>query len=277
MNWFFILSLLFLIIIIYLIRDTDSNYYYVDLKYYIQAQWQKIFYSLINNNKRPISLKIKNKIAIITFENRTNLAYVDAHNKNVSSYCDKWNYDYLFYNQCMHNVYWCKMHLVLDALKSKKYDYVIWMDSDSIIKNKSISIDSIVNAYSSDIFIGIDGFTAFCAGVFIIKNSPNGIKFMNQCIELENNCNQQENSLVNTEEKTNTELKGFWAGLCYEQGIMNKLIFDEYYKYTTCLPKNIIFNGKITPNNDYCSINTFILHLYISDNNLRAQCFNKYI
>jgi hypothetical protein len=83
--------------------------------------------------------------------------------------------------------------------------------------------------------------------------------------------------VIGPESSPESELKGFWAGLCYEQGIMNKLIFDTYYKYTTCLPKNIIFNGKITENNDYCLADTFILHLYISDNKLRTKCFEKYI
>jgi hypothetical protein len=209
-----------------------------------------------------------NKIAIVTFENRKNDEYINLHNENITAYCKKWNYDYLFYDKCEHNVYWCKMHFVLDALKSGKYDYVVWMDSDTIIKNKNISIDLIVNKYSSDIFVSADGgISAFCAGVFIIKNSPIGISYMEKCIN-----SQSDKCII----KSENVMKGFWTGLCYEQGIMNMLIFDYFHKYTTCLPSNIIYNGKITETNNSCDIDTFILHLYISKSDLRAKCFKRY-
>jgi hypothetical protein len=264
-----IIIIAFFIIIVFiliLINSEDMEYYYNDIKFFAKCDWKKNY--LLNNNMLDKPLVKKNKIAIITFENRKGDEYVDLHNKNITAYCDKWNYKYLFYDQCAHNVYWCKMYLVLDALKSGNYDYVMWMDSDSIIKNDTMSLDSIVNKYSSDIFVNIDGGdSVYCAGVFIIKNSPIGISYMEDCIK-------QNNKKCLT---TDNKLKGSWAGLCYEQGVMNKLIFDKYYNNTTCLPQYIVHNTGIDDTLKTCNTDTFILHLYGSKNETRAKCFSRFV
>jgi hypothetical protein len=263
-----IIIFLIIAIIFTFANSEDAGFYYQDAKYAAKVQWHKLFSSLLNNNLLDNPSGKTNKIAIVTFENRKIDEYIDIHNNNVSAYCKKWNYDYLFYDKCEYNVYWCKMHFVLDALKSGKYDYVLWMDSDTIIKNKNISLDLIVNKYSSDIFVSSDGgMAAFCAGVFIIKNSPIGISYIEDCIN-----SQPKNCAIESENK----LKGIWAGMCYEQGIMNTLIIDKYFKYTTCLPSHIIYNGRISETNKICDVDTFILHLYISEGKLRSDCFKRF-
>jgi hypothetical protein len=244
----------------------NFNYYYDDITFKTKQVFLSLFYYLLNNNLLEKPIEKNNKIAIVTFENR-NEKFVDLHNKNVNEYCKKWNYDYLFYNNCIHNVYWCKMYFVLEALKSNKYDYVLWLDSDTIIKKMDISIDSIVNKYSSDIFVNYDnGDSLFCSGVFIIKNSEIGIKYIEDCIKF----NQAK--CYNKKGK----LKGLWAGLCYEQGAMNKLIIHKYYKYTTCLSNSLILNKKINSSMAICDSDVFILHLYESPNDLRTKCFQKF-
>ena len=268
MNNSIIVLIIFVIIIIILslVNSADFEFYYNDSKYFIQSDWKKNY--LLNNNVLDKPLDKTNKFAIITFENRKDAEYIDLHNKNVSAYCKKWNYDYLFSDNCVHNMYWCKIYLVLDALKSGKYDYVLWMDSDAIIKNSSMSLDSIVNRFNSDIFVNLDnGNSVYCAGVFIIKNSPVGISYLEDCIKLnDKKCLTKDN-----------KLKGRWAGLCYEQGAMNKLIFEKYYKYTTCLPKHIVFNEHIDESMNTCNEDTFIIHLYGSPNDLRAKCFSRFV
>lgn len=261
-----IISLLFILVaILIMINQKDFEFYYNDLKYFVKSDWKKNY--LLNNNMLDKPSDKVNKFAIITFENRKDSEYIDLHNKNVSEYCKKWNYDYLFYDQCVHNVYWCKMYLVLDALKTNKYDYVLWMDSDAIIKNPNISLDSIANKYSSDIFVNVDhGNSVYCAGVFMIKNSTIGIEYIEACI------NKNTNKCLSE----NNKLKGIWAGLCYEQGIMNELIFGKYYKYTTCLPEYLVFNEGIGENMKTCDEDTFILHLYGSSNDLRTKCFMRF-
>jgi hypothetical protein len=264
-----ILILFFVILSLTLIYIEFFQFYFRDIVYVTQSVGHKMTNFLLNQNLLDKPHNKVNKIAFVTFENRKELEYINLHNQNLTEYCKKWNYDYLFYDQCTFNVYWCKMHFVLDALKTGKYDYVVWLDSDTIIKNPYISMDLIVNKYSSDIFVTLDdGISAFCAGVFIIKNSPIGISFIEECINLKSeNCVVEHKNVLN----------GFYGGLCYEQGVMNKLIYNKYYKYTTCLPNYYVSTTKITESYDTCDTDTFILHLGMSENNLRSKCFKKFV
>ena len=152
--------------------------------------------------------------------------------------------------------------MVLDALKKNKYDYVIWLDSDTIIKNFNIDMGNILNMFSSDIYIGSDNNNSIDisnAGVFIIKNSDIGINFLNDCISyVSDKCINDDGSL-----------KGNWAASCYEQGVMNILIVDKYSNYTTILTNDIIFNYNV------CSDDVFIMHLYASSSNYRVRCFHS--
>jgi hypothetical protein len=260
------LIVMIVMIIINWIKSPNFEIYYNDTKYFIQSDWKKNY--LLNNNLLDKPLEKSNKIAIITFENRKDIEYINLHNKNLTEYCKKWNYDYLYYDKCIHNVYWCKIYLVLDALKTGKYDYVMWMDSDTIIKNPLLSLDGIVNRYSSDIFVNLDnGSSAYCSGVFIIKNSMAGKSYLEDCIKLNNkNCLSETNEII-----------GSWAGMCYEQGVMNKLIFEKYYKNTTCLPRYVVLNDAIDEKMTICDYDTFIIHLFASKNDLRQKCFLRYV
>ena len=152
--------------------------------------------------------------------------------------------------------------MVLEELLSGKYDYVIWMDSDTIIRNKKIDISRILSKFSSDIFIGSDNnpkYDITNAGVFFVKNTQIGIQFLKDCIV----------SITSTCVKEDGSLKGVWAASCYEQGVINILIADKYSKYTTVLPNEIIFNYNL------CSDEVFIMHLYNSSNYDRVNCFNS--
>lgn len=247
-----------------LISIDDYDYQYIlskDYDYFDKFS-QKIIYKLINNNKLNTPIIKKNKILFITYDNRYEEEYIQIHNYNIKKYVDKYNYTYKFYNKCNENVYWCKIYMVLDALKSNKYDYVIWMDSDTIIKNFDIDIGNILNKYSSDIFIGSDNNTRLDitnAGVFIIKNSIIGTQFLYNCI------NYVSEKCLNND----GTLKGIWAATCYEQGVMNLLIADKYNIHTTILTNDIIFNYNV------CSDEVFIMHLYASSSNYRVRCFHS--
>jgi hypothetical protein len=150
----------------------------------------------------------------------------------------------------------------LDALKTNNYDYVVWLDSDTVIKNFNIDIGDIFNMFSSDIFVGSDNnlkYGLINAGVFAISNSDIGKNFLSECIQYINqDCFNSDGTL-----------KGKWAGTCYEQGIMNILIHDKYYLYTTVLSNKIIFNYNV------CSSNVFIMHLYASTPESRVSCFQS--
>jgi hypothetical protein len=268
MSYSIIIIITFLIIgsFFAFLNAEDYEFHRDDFAYFIKSKFNQNY--LLNNNLLDKPEQKKSRFAIITFENRKD-KYTDLHNKNIQNYCDKWNYKYFFYDKCEDNVYWCKMYMVLNALKSGDYDYVMWMDSDSVIKNNNISLDSIVNKYSSDIFVTFDNkYSVFNAGIFIIKNSPIGLEYMEECIKN----NRKDCSIPNS-----IQLRGQWTGLCYEQGVMNKLIFDRYEKYSTGLPNYIVYNMNINDNMETCNSDTFILHLYGSSDELRTKCFLRYV
>lgn len=237
------------------IKINDINYF----NRFVSSN--QTFTKLINNNILKIPIQKKNKILFITFDNRK-ADYIDIHNSNLQDYVNKYGYDYKFITECNYNVYWCKIQLVLEELLNNVYDYVIWLDSDTIIKNSDIDIGLVLNKYNSDIFVGSDNMTKYDlinAGIFVIKNTMTGIEFLQDCI---GNVNK---SCFND----NGTLKGVWAGTCYEQGQMNIMIADKYFKKTTVLPNDIFLNYSI------CTDNTFIMHLYASNDVKRKKCFTK--
>jgi hypothetical protein len=240
----------------------NSIIYNNDLNYVITFSNNKDFNKLDNNNIKTNYTIKKYNILIITYDNRINERYIHIHNKNINEYVKKWNYKYKFTNTCNYNAYWCKIYNVLDELNTNLYDYVMWMDSDTFINNFNIDIGNIINKYSSDIFIASDNhkkYNIINSGVFIIKNSLIGKQFLSDCI------NNIQPRCINK----NGTLKGLWAASCYEQGIMNLLIKNKYYKNTTILSNDIILNYYL------CNKNVFIMHLYANSPMDRYNCFTQ--
>lgn len=216
--------------------------------------------TMTNLNNKYIRNKYIPKILFVTFDNRPNLKYVKMHNKNINDYAKKWNYEYIFIDKCDYNVYWCKLYIVLKYLNSENYDYVVWLDSDTVINNYDICFGDILTNYDKDIFIGDDNHPLFYltnAGVFVIRNTNIGKQFLIDCIK-----NFYSNCLTK-----DGKLNGIWAGTCYEQGTMNLIIAKKYSNNTFILPKNIIYNK------DICRHDVFILHMYNSSEPDREKCF----
>lgn len=237
------------------VRNRDDEFYG---KFYKKI----IMTNILNNNLLKKPIEKKNKILFLTYDNRTNVEYIDLHNKNMNEYVNKWDYEYKYVTKCYQSasVYWCKMYLVLESLKTGLYDFVIWLDSDTYIKNLDYDIGHLLNYFTSDIFVGSDNLPVYDfinAGVFIVRNSAIGIKFMEDCITYVPDMCFADNGT----------LRGVWAGSCYEQGVMNLLISESYYKHSTLLPNNILFNY------NECSHDVFIMHLYGSSNKKRVDCF----
>jgi hypothetical protein len=257
-----------IIIIIFIIINSEKIYIYIkDLIFFIKILF---FYKFQYNNNFIENYLDKNfndiKILITSFDNRINLKYLKYHNNNIEKYCRKWkNVNYFFTNECDTNMYWCKLYLIREKLQTNNYDYVMWMDTDAVIINDKISLQKLVNSYSSDIFISNDTYykihktNILCAGVFIIKNSDIGKKFIDECIYT------WENSKCFKNEK----IQGIYAQLCYEQGTMNYLIYEKYIKYTTILEPKIFRNSFI------CNKNSFILHNYGVSEKQIEKCFNS--
>jgi hypothetical protein len=207
-----------------------------------------------------------NKILIFSSDNRQ-ADYIDYHNANLEEYSQKYGYNYIFHDKNIENVpvYWSKLIYMKMHLESNKYDYVMWLDTDANIINDNIRLNDVINKCTvgkDNIIIGKDyeNLSTYCAGVFIIKNSKIGRKFINQCIdELKTDC------VFNGKYDTGK----IWAGLCYEQGRMNKLIRFQYLIYTTIVSDNIFRNTYMCNKK-----NVFILHKY-GGKDMLYSCFEK--
>jgi len=215
---------------------------------------------LQNNNKKIIPKNKKNKILIITYDNR-NDDYIQLHNANFINYCNKWGIDYEYYDKCNLNVYWCKMYMLNKSID--KYDYVMWCDSDTIIKNDDIDLNDIINQYDADIIMSDDNVNVVKrtnAGIFIIKNSIIGKQFLQDCIKTYEE--RKKHCYVN-----NNKLNGIWALSCYEQGVMDELLFKKYMKYASLVPVNLFHNSGV------CNDEIFLMHNYGTNSENRKKCF----
>ena len=249
----------------------DANLSKYDKDYIVLLKEEKVTNKLSFNNKLDNIINKKNKILIITFDDRKNLSYIKIHNMNYKLYANKRGYDYKYehlYNQNLNtNPYWYKIYLVKYYLDTNLYDYVIWVDSDTLIINDKIDINEYINSYSSDLFFCDDNqiVQKINAGMFIIKNSKIGRLYINDCIN--NFCD----SCIKPGQN---KLKGTWASTCYEQGIMNIVLIKKYMKYATILPLNMVFCSN---NKYYFNLLTdvFIIHYYDSTSIERNILFDN--
>lgn len=267
MKIFIVLVLFFLQILILVLLYCKYKIYISDIKYNINSIKSNIIKNNTDKNKRAQPIKKKNNILIMTYDNRSDETYVIEHNKNFTFYVNKHGYKYKFISKCNKNVYWCKLYLVYEMLKSNLYDYVMWVDSDAIVLDMDFDLNEMVNSYDCHMFFSDDnnmlGFKLINAGVFIIKNSDIGIGYVMECLK------HDVPQCINNE--TN-KLNGLWAGTCYEQGIMN-IVLEKYTNDNifTIVPKSIIYNGF-----DLSKINkNKILHYYATTSEERITLFSK--
>jgi hypothetical protein len=208
------------------------------------------------------------KLAVLTYESRNLPKLLQLHNQNMRQYCAKYNYDYIFTNkydnQLQLPVYWKKLQLVKDLLSNRYYDYVLWMDTDAFFLDLNKKIESIINlSPTSSIFIGKDyGEETFCSGVFIIKNNQIGRTFIDDCITHYINS-------PSCKRNGKYSLEGQWAGMCYEQGVMNFKINTNYKDHTYIFSENIVYNADQEP-----PFSSFIIHIF-GDKTNTVRIINK--
>jgi len=259
-----IIIIIFLIILIlFVVFGVDQIKYY----WYFVQPFNGIFLD-------PVSLK-KRKIAIITAEDRDD-EYIKYHDISFQKYCDSHNYEYIRTTNCPKEeatTYWCKIHRVKKALDSGKYDYVMWADSDTIIIDKDTSLDSYISSIGEpDIIVAkykhnLVTTHNVSAGVFLIKNSKIGKSFIDDCLS---KINDNPQCIKDNKEQ------GLWVGTCYEEGVMNLLIRDKYYKSTYVEKNDRIVN--LLYDDDKKDFNkTIVLHLAGWGNESRANIFKKYL
>lgn len=209
------------------------------------------------------------RITVVTLETRT-FPLLELHQNNMNEYCAKHNYSYQFYSsyQSPYPVYWQKLQVVLDELNKNNSDYVMWMDTDALFVNQDIKIESILQSKpDKSIFIGYDiprvlNYCSYCAGIFIIKNNNVGKQFLKDCLE---------QLVTNPDCKFNGKYMctGIWAGICYEQGMMNQLLMTTSYQSHLCVVDPSLFL------NSYELFPKTFIHHYMGDKVSAYNYFSK--
>lgn len=256
------------------IRDVSYKYYHEQYPF-----WK----SNVNKNEITKIRSFPTRICIITLETR-NAKYIDLHNQNIRNYIQHKNalqngnvYTYIFTKECNcsiphnHNPYWCKMFLVQELLYTNTYDFVLWMDSDTVFTNFQPDLADILQSYESHIYCSTDfgDHYTICAGVFAFRNSTIGKRAIKMITDYYNSKPFQQMCVPDKEHNKNNKLSGKWAQTCYEQGAMNNILYKYFKPYLTILDSSII-------QNDIECHAKFILHYFDMSSEERETCFVKF-
>jgi uncharacterized protein YutD len=123
------------------------------------------------------------KIAVLMWYDDKFKSYGDNCYKINKIYCDKYGYDLIkssdrFYKT--RSCHWERYPFILKYIK--KYDYIVWIDSDAFFYNVSPPITDLINKYKKEIIFGEDEIKfnppAINTGVAIFKNTERVISII---------------------------------------------------------------------------------------------------
>jgi hypothetical protein len=277
----YLLLFLLLFIVILLLVKNINNISTLNIKYFFNKIYKKIIGENINKTNQISQINKTrqiNKILIISCDNRPELEYIKLHNKSFEKYTrNNPDVDYIFYRDCgKENIYWSRLFLIRNLLLQNKYDWIGWIDSDTMIKNYNFDIkkDLITKYNNYDILIADDNqfiTEGVNSGIFFIKNSEIGFNFIVDTInqyKKNKKCRDSSNNLL-----------GMFAGICYEQAQMELQIQSKYKNNTFIIPKDIVLctTKDITINNNTINNQSypFIYHLISTNTDKRNKIFKK--
>lgn len=141
------------------------------------------------NIMKTLTKCIKNKyrIAIVTLfdKNYEDLAKYSLPNK--LAYANKHDYDFYYYDHSLdlnRPPQWSKILAIQNVLNTNKYDWVWWIDIDSLIMNFNIKLESIIDdAY--DVIFTHNAHSYISNGSSFFKNSDISKQFLNDSYSLE--------------------------------------------------------------------------------------------
>lgn len=196
-----------------------------------------------------------NEYLVVQFDNRdffTNVIELFTNsdfNKLIKinkEYCKNHNLDYI-YTKTYDNslpVYWMKVKIITDLINTTNYKGIIWLDTDAVFTHNNKSILNILN--NKSFYIARDPPEYYekvlCVGTWIVKNDEIGVKLMNDWM---NSYDQSSWVKQDNQWTTNTN----WAGIAYEQGSFNEIIYPKYKDHIEVLPW-YVFNNDIKDNPD---------------------------
>jgi hypothetical protein len=141
-------------------------------------------------------------------------------------YCEKHNYEYKFIDTYYDlPVYWIKVHLLNEILKTNVYHGIFWLDTDACIYNPTIKLENLMLENKS-FYLSPDNKlwdSPFNAGVFMVLNTEMGREIIDEWMKCYNDKDWSKD--INNKFST----KGKWGGEVYEQGSFVKNILPKYY------------------------------------------------
>lgn len=154
------------------------------------------------------------KIAIVTFYDDACFSYASLSDKSKKRYCDKYGYKYFLHRERMSPQFdhptWEKMKIMLSHFDG--FDYIMWMDADSIIANMNFNVSELFNDKIIYMSKDVHGYNA---GIFAVKVCDIGKNFLKDV-----------DSLYSV----------FRNKRFREQGCMSYLMDTEYDKYVCQVP-----------------------------------------
>lgn len=119
---------------------------------------------------------MKFAIANIYTKNILPLAVITTE-YNKRKYCEQNNYDLIIQTENFKHkdIGFAKIGMILDILKSNKYDWVLWCGTDTMLTNYGIKLEDMIdNEYHFIISYDVWDFNSDC---FLIRNSSEAIKY----------------------------------------------------------------------------------------------------
>ncbi|CAE7000514.1 hypothetical protein CFE70_001015 [Pyrenophora teres f. teres 0-1] len=142
--------------------------------------------------KPPVEQK-KPRIAVVTFTTQQQ-SYIHLSMKNKDHYARRHGYDFVAdyeaHSSTGNPVYW-KFDMVERLIKSKKYDWIWWIDFDSLVTNTAVKLAEIIDeelqkASSPDEvdFIFSHDCNGLNLGSFIARAHDRSLEFFRRALEL---------------------------------------------------------------------------------------------
>lgn len=125
-----------------------------------------------------ISICAKSDFAVIGCHDQAYHRIGQYADRNKQAYCKKHNYDLFLYHESFdtsRHPAWSKILAILKHIND--YKWLLWIDSDALIMNENIKIESLIdNRY--DFIVSIENVYLCNTGVFLIKGGAWGKAFL---------------------------------------------------------------------------------------------------
>lgn len=143
----------------------------------------------LKNKKYNMNSKCINKkrIAIVTLFDKNYKALADLSIPNKMAYAGKYNYDFIYFDDVIDKSrppQWGMVKAVEKLLLTNKYDWVWWIDLDSLIMNFDIKLESIIDE-NYDIVFTANQYSYLSNGSAFYKNCDLTKRFLKDSYDLD--------------------------------------------------------------------------------------------